>query len=224
MTRVVCRWNRCHSKDWVKYIFNTEIDRPHYICSNRPHPIKSVKSVRVLTDAVPRGLQGVMRPWFDFWFWGCIYCLHVIITNPLPYSSFRLRIDPLGFQAGCSKRQLNLALVFSCSFCVVVHFFDWRMCAFVVWRLVFSMPSQEIRLRNYLLRVECDVKPQLSQSINQSIWLTDVEELADVVDGLARLGDVVLVADHHHLVAWKHAQPVRHERVVHPDAQTHLHA
>jgi len=40
-----------------------------------------------------------------------------------PYLFFSLRIDPLCFQAGRCKRQLNLALVFLCLFCVVVHFF-----------------------------------------------------------------------------------------------------
>jgi len=39
------------------------------------------------------------------------------------YLYFPLRIDPLCFQAGRCKRQLNLALVFLCLFCVVVHFF-----------------------------------------------------------------------------------------------------
>ena len=32
---------------------------------------------------------------------------------------------PLRFQAGCRKRRLNMALVFLCLFCVVVHSFDW---------------------------------------------------------------------------------------------------
>jgi len=75
---------------------------------------------------------GVMRPWFDFWFWRYMHCLLVyIVCSPtypfflffltylLPYLSFPLRTDPLCFQARCRKRQLNLALVF----CVVVHFF-----------------------------------------------------------------------------------------------------
>jgi len=57
-------------------------------------------------------------------------CLYRMLPSPLilfssffPYLSFTLRIDPLCFQAGCLKRQLNLALVFLCLFCVVVHFF-----------------------------------------------------------------------------------------------------
>ena len=54
-----------------------------------------------------------------------------------PSLSFPLRIDPLRFQTRCLIRQLNLALVF----CVVVHFFDWWMRAFVVLGLVFSIPS-----------------------------------------------------------------------------------
>ena len=49
-----------------------------------------------------------------------IVCLFIIylffftffLTYLLPYLSFPLRIDFLRFQAGCRKRQLNLALVF----------------------------------------------------------------------------------------------------------------
>jgi len=47
------------------------------------------------------------------------------------------------------------------------------MSAFVVIGLVFSIPSQDIglekRRRDDLFCVEWDVKPQLNQSINQSI-------------------------------------------------------
>jgi len=39
------------------------------------------------------------------------------------WSAKKTRIGPLHFQAGCRRRQLNLALVFLCLFCVVVHFF-----------------------------------------------------------------------------------------------------
>jgi len=49
------------------------------------------------------------------------------------------------------------------------------MRAFVVLSLVFSLPSQETglgkRLRNDLFCVWWGVKPQLSQSINQSITI-----------------------------------------------------
>ena len=84
----------------------------------------------------------------------------------LPYLSFPLRIDPLLFQAECRKRQLIFVFIFCCS----TFLRDWRMHAFVVLGLFFSIPSQEIflgkRLRNDLFRVECAVKPQLSQSVS----------------------------------------------------------
>jgi len=49
--------------------------------------------------------------------------LHFFLPYLLPDLPFPLRIDPLRFQAGCHKRRLDLALVFFCLFCVVVHFF-----------------------------------------------------------------------------------------------------
>jgi len=52
------------------------------------------------------------------------FFLHLFLTCLLPYLSFPLWIDPLCFQAGCHRRRpKNLALVFLCLFCVVVHFF-----------------------------------------------------------------------------------------------------
>ena len=129
---------------------------------------------------------GVMRPWFDFWFWRYMHCLLVyIVCSPtypfflffltylLPYLSFPLRTDPLYFQARCRKRQLNLALVF----CVVVHFF-WSVnaCFCCVRFSFFSIPGQEIGLvkhaRNYLFCVEWDVKPRHSQSVWLLFWLS----------------------------------------------------
>jgi len=99
---------------------------------------------------------------------GYIVCSHLsffhfFLTYLLPYLSFPLRIDPLRFQAGCRKRRLNLAVVF-CVYIVLWYIsFDLRMRAFVVFSLVFSIPSQEIgfgkRLRNNLSCVEWDVKP-----------------------------------------------------------------
>jgi len=53
--------------------------------------------------------------------------------------------------------------------------------------------------------------------------LTDIEELADIVDDLTRLGDIVLVADNKHLLLRKDTQPVGQERVVHANAQPNLH-
>jgi len=65
---------------------------------------------------------------FDFGsvyiFFACLYFmlptsffLHFFLTYLVPYLSFPLRIDPLRFQAGCRKRQLNLALVFFAFVC-----------------------------------------------------------------------------------------------------------
>ena len=54
------------------------------------------------------------------------------------------RIDELRFQAECRKRRLNLALVFLCLFCVVVHFFrSASVCSCCVRYILFlSMPRQ----------------------------------------------------------------------------------
>jgi len=62
---------------------------------------------------------------------------HFSLTYLLLHVSFSFRIDPLRFQAGCRSIWLNLALVFLCLFCVVVHFFDWSMRAFVVLEIYF---------------------------------------------------------------------------------------
>ena len=136
-----------------------------------------------LLQLLPRAALGLMRLWFDFWSRHHIYCLLVYIICFPTYSlffifsllisshlSFHLRIDALRFQAGCRKRRLNLALVFLCLFCVVVHFF-WLMsaCSFCV-TFSFSIPCQQIGLgkrhRNDLFCVEWDVNPQLSQLLS----------------------------------------------------------
>jgi len=52
-----------------------------------------------------------------------ILFFHFFLTYLLPYLYFPLRTDLLRFQAGCRKRTLNLAFVFLCVFCLVVHFF-----------------------------------------------------------------------------------------------------
>ena len=122
-------------------------------------------------------LRDVMRPWFDFRFWHYIYCLLVYIvrfssypffftlflTYLLPYLSFPLRLDPLGFQAASCKRRLNLASVF-CLFCITVLFFWLLNACFCCARFIFSIPNLEKRLRNDLFCVVWDVKPQLNQS------------------------------------------------------------
>jgi len=51
--------------------------------------------------------------------------LHFFLTYLVHYLSFRIRIDPLRFQARCRKKRLNRAVVFLCLFCVVVHF--WKL-------------------------------------------------------------------------------------------------
>jgi len=59
------------------------------------------------------------------------------------------------------------------------------MYIFVVLGLVFSIPRQEIglgkRLRNGLSCVDWDVKPQLNQSINQSIKYQQLHRVRLVV-------------------------------------------
>jgi len=128
----------------------------------------------------PCGLQGIMRPWFDFWFQRSIYivCLFIIylffftffLTYLLPYLSFPLRIDFLRFQAGCRKRQLNLALVF---FVLWYILFDWWMHVFVVrFSFFHTRPRDwlgETSLKwPILCRVGCKIT---SHSIHQFPWL-----------------------------------------------------
>jgi len=76
-------------------------------------------------------------PLIQFFYFGAIYidCLFISYASTLIFFSslfsylspplliFPLRIDPLHFQAGCFNRRLNLAWVFLCIFCLVVHFF-----------------------------------------------------------------------------------------------------
>jgi len=108
-----------------------------------------------------------------FLYFFLFFFLYFSRTYLLLYLSFPLRIDPLRFQTGCRKRRLNLTLVFSCLFRVVVHLF-WLVnaCVCCVRFNIFPIPSRETgfgkRLRNDLGRVEWDVKPN-QNSINQSI-------------------------------------------------------
>ena len=73
----------------------------------------------------------------------CLYCmlphLAIFLHFSLLIFSFdhTVSFDPYCFQVGCHKRRPTLALVFLCSFSLVVLFFDWRMRAFVVLGLVF---------------------------------------------------------------------------------------
>ena len=50
------------------------------------------------------------------------FFVYFFITYLLPCLFFTLRIDLLHFQAGRLKRQLSLALLFLCLFCVVSAF------------------------------------------------------------------------------------------------------
>ena len=64
----------------------------------------------------------------------CIVCLFISYASPLIlfsslssfpsflFTPFLTYLFLFRFQAGCSKRRLNLALVFVCLFCLVVHF------------------------------------------------------------------------------------------------------
>ena len=120
--------------------------------------------------------QVVMCSWFYFWFWRNptwpFSSLFPYLSPPL-FLSFPWRTDPLRFQARCHKRQLNLALVFLCLFCVVVHFF-WLLnaCICCVRFSSFSILHQEIgfwkRLQNDLFCIDWGVKPQLNQAVNAS--------------------------------------------------------
>jgi len=83
--------------------------------------------------------------------------------------SAKTRIGPLHFQAGCCRRWLNLALVFLCLFCVVVHFFWLVNVCFCCVTFGFSTPSQEIGLGN-ISKMTCFVLSGTwnHNSINQS--------------------------------------------------------
>jgi len=81
-----------------------------------------------------------MRHWFDFLISVLLYCLLVFIARFPTYRFFftfsllissltyLFRIDPLCYEAGCRKRQLNLVLVFLCLFCALMLFF-WSVSA-----------------------------------------------------------------------------------------------
>jgi len=106
----------------------------------------------------------------------CLYRLlsHLSFFSLFPYLLiFSFEIDPLCFQAGCRKRRPNLALVFVCLFCVVVHFFWLEKCmrAFVVLGLVFSTPGREIglgkRLRNDPICARVGRKTTTQSTVNE---------------------------------------------------------
>ena len=103
----------------------------------------------------------------------CFLTYHFFFTFSSLISSltyfFPLRIDPLRFQAGCRKRRLNLASVFLCLFCVVVHFFWLANACFCCVSFSFSVPNEELDLGNvsemtYFCRVG---RKTTTQSISQ---------------------------------------------------------
>jgi len=69
--------------------------------------------------------------------------VNVYVSELTNLWGIEIRIRSLGFQAGCHKRRLNLALVFLC-FVLQYISFDWWMYAFVMLGLVF--PYQAKRL------------------------------------------------------------------------------
>ena len=134
------------------------------------------------------GLQGVMRPWFDFCFWRYIHCLLVYVIC-FPTYLF-LRVSTLTYlflweQIGSISRPDAIKGDYSwLNFFVLQYIsFDWWMCAFAEISLdfAFAIPSQEIGLgnvsRNDLFCAEWDIKPQLNQSINH-YYMTDVKFLS----------------------------------------------
>ena len=60
------------------------------------------------------------------------------------------------------------------------------------------------------------------QRERENVRLTDAEKLADFVDSLARLSDVVFIAYYHYLFTREDTQPVGQERVIHADAHPNL--
>ena len=100
-----------------------------------------------------------MLPHFSFFF---------IFSPPL---SFPLRIDPLHFQAGCRKRQLNLALDSLCLFCVVVHLFGLMNTCFCYVRFSFFHTESIDWLEEtspkwpILCRVGCETTTQSVQTM-----------------------------------------------------------
>jgi len=141
-----------------------------------------------------------MRRRCDCWFRRYIDCLLVYIvcfpTYPfsslVPYLSppllvFSFENRPAPFPGRMSSKATKPGFRFFVLFRVVVHFFWLVNARFCCVRFsLFSIPSQDIwkRVRNDLFCVEWDVKPQLNQSIHQSIYrgvLYFVHALTDAV-------------------------------------------
>jgi len=111
-------------------VFSRQTCRPQNVGNNRPHsrtllvmqPSNTLTMSLGLCDVIcPVRAPGRNAPLIRFLIlvlcilFACLYCMlpsHLSFSPLFPYLSFSLRIDPLRFQAGCYKRQLNLALFF----------------------------------------------------------------------------------------------------------------
>jgi len=131
--------------EWVKVACRSKLFA--LSVASDPRDDFGVEGVRLIAS-VPSVTS--VPPWMRLAF----HRLHSIFIDLLPFNSCPLRAPGR-----------NARLSFSS--------FDWRMRAFAVLGLVFSVPSHAIdwrkRLRDDLLRVDWDVKvkPNLNQSINQ---------------------------------------------------------
>jgi len=90
------------------------------------------------------------------------------LTYLLPYLSFPSRIDPLHFRPRCRKRQLNLAFVFLCLFCVVVHLFWSVNASFCCVRFSFFYTKPRAWLGETSLKwpILCRVRCKTTTQVN----------------------------------------------------------
>jgi len=148
----------------------------------------------LLASPVSCGLRGVMRPWFDFWFWRYIYCLLVYIACfpfypfffTFTYLSFPLLIfsfenRPASFPSRCRRRRWTWL------FCVVVHFFWLVNVCFCCVRFSFfhteprDLPG-EISLKWPILwrvghKITTQSEPRNSMLGDGCIWLAQCDFL-----------------------------------------------
>ena len=106
--------------------------------------------------------------------------------------SAETRVGPLHFQAGCRRRWLNLTLVFSRVFCVVVRLF-WllNVCCYCV-RFSFSIPRQQIAgLWNDLFCVKqgCSLGLDVSVSRRSRDVVSKRLSLFETLEGLDLVSD-----------------------------------
>jgi len=92
---------------------------------------------------------------------------------------------PSLFPARCRTRRLNLALVFLCLFCVVVHFFWLMNACFCCVRFSFFIPSKMGLRTSPKWPVLCRVGRKNHNSVNQNetylLHLRQSEKFPDVV-------------------------------------------